>query len=126
MEEQVIDSAQPNSVSSVNIKDEILCCAIASASSDLDMSNLVRLCDLAIHKKVVTDIAVDISHSEGFSKNARKIWVDFINDKEIRKVAFYGGDIYTETTVSFIVGAAGASDCKIFQTKDSALEWLSE
>ena len=118
-----ITTEKPQSIdreqSRVALMGRTLYCLIAPNSNTEDTNNIVFLCEKAIDNKTVSNILVDISLSDGFSKIARKTWVEFIQNPRITRIAFFGGDIYTDTTVSFIVGAAKTSNCKVFKTKET-------
>ena len=101
-------------------------CVVCGTSEKDDSVHIISICTKALEEHVVENIIIDLSLAEGFSTEARKLWVEFIKDHRIRRMAFFGGDIYAETTISFIVGASGVKNCQIFQSKDRALEWINK
>ena len=113
-------------ISKVALMGRTLYILIAANPSTDDINNVIFLAEKAINEKTASNIMVDLSLSEGFSKFARKIWSEFIQNEGIHKAVFFGGDIYTETTVSFIVGAAGSNNCKLVSTREEADKWMKE
>ena len=113
-------------ISRVSLIGRTLYLLIAPNPSVDDINNMIYLAEKAVNEKATSNIMVDLSLSEGFSKFARKMWSEFIQNTNINKVVFFGGDIYTETTVSFIVSASGSKNCMLFQSKDEAMKWINQ
>ncbi|OGD67352.1 hypothetical protein A2442_01145 [Candidatus Campbellbacteria bacterium RIFOXYC2_FULL_35_25] len=62
--------------------------------------------------------------SSKFSSSARKIWVRFLQNENIKRVAMFGGNVVVRTLASFVIAATGKKNIKFFSEKDKALEWL--
>ena len=62
--------------------------------------------------------------SSKFSSSARKIWVRFLQNENIKRAAMFGGNVVVRTLASFVIAATGKKNIKFFSEKDKALEWL--
>lgn len=59
------------------------------------------------------------------SREARKLYVDFLKETNLHKIAMWGGNSFTENIAKFILMAAGVNQkVSFFPTEDAAHQWL--
>jgi len=79
-----------------------------------------------INKGETPFVLIDIRKSTDFSSAARKIWVEFLKNPNIKKAAIFGGNILVRTTASFIIVSTGKKNIKFFDKEAEALEWIKK
>lgn len=70
-------------------------------------------------------LCVFIDNKGDSDKDARQIWVEFLKKKTYDKIAFWGGNIFTENTARFVLMVSGnMSNFAFFPTENEAHDWL--
>jgi UDP-N-acetylmuramyl pentapeptide synthase len=68
----------------------------------------------------------DMTEAGKASSRARKIFVNLIKNKKLRKHAFVGKKTVPRVVVSFIINFAGVKNARYFSTENEALKWLKQ
>lgn len=75
-----------------------------------------------VHAAKHTPSLADSENRKMFAERVKEIF----NEVGFKRVAIFGGDIFSRTITSFIIFASGIKDIKVFKKKEEALSWLKE
>lgn len=107
-------------------KDGVVYYLISAPVDDEEARNLSNSGIGFIEKEKASFVLIDLKQSTQFSSEARKIWVKFLQNPNIKKVAIWGGNVFVRTLASFVIAASQKKNIKFFITEEEALEWLKE
>lgn len=106
-------------------KDDIIHYLISAPVDESEASSLNEGGLKFVEEGTASRVLIDLKKSTQFSSEARKVWVKFLQNPQIKKTAIFGGNVFVRTLASFVIAASQNKNIKFFTTEEDAREWLS-
>lgn len=108
----------------VVVEDDVIKYKVASIVDEKEFGRLMDIGTRVVNENITSLVLFDFSKVENFSLKTRAIWVQFLKNSQIKKVAIFGCGHFIKVAISFVIKTVNKKNVCVFINEEEALAWF--